>query len=95
MKPSTEIVSKAQEFVDIYRFPPHRPSPIYPTPQPDKPAAKCRKDVCLLPDCNCGGPDIPGNFFKIFLIKYELKFIFFNIQFGYTRASRLSLGFFS
>ncbi|OAD60533.1 hypothetical protein WN48_05050 [Eufriesea mexicana] len=60
LKPSTEIVSKAQEFVDIYRYPPTRPAPIYPTPQVDKPAAKCRKDVCLLPDCCCGGADIPG-----------------------------------
>ncbi|KAG6795950.1 hypothetical protein HZU73_08589 [Apis mellifera caucasica] len=60
LKPSTEIVSKAQEFVDIYRYPPSRPAPIYPTPQVDKPAAKCRKDVCLLPDCSCGGGDIPG-----------------------------------
>ncbi|XP_076281497.1 chitin deacetylase-like 5 isoform X2 [Lasioglossum baleicum] len=60
LKPSTEFVPKAQEFVDIYRHPPTRPSPIYPTPQVDKPAAKCRKDVCLLPDCSCGGIDIPG-----------------------------------
>ncbi|XP_011351604.1 uncharacterized protein LOC105287641 isoform X2 [Ooceraea biroi] len=60
LKPSTEIVSKAQEFIDIYRYPPSRPYPIYPTPQVDKPAAKCRKDVCLIPDCNCGGIDIPG-----------------------------------
>ncbi|XP_077273973.1 chitin deacetylase-like 5 isoform X2 [Temnothorax americanus] len=60
LKPSTEIVSKAQEFVDIYRYPPVRPAPIYPTPQVDKPAAKCRRDVCLLPDCSCGGSDIPG-----------------------------------
>ncbi|XP_008216281.1 uncharacterized protein LOC100120260 isoform X2 [Nasonia vitripennis] len=62
LKPSTEIVSKAQEFVDIYRYPPVRPAPIYPTPQVDKPAAKCRKDVCLLPDCSCGGADIPGDY---------------------------------
>ncbi|KAL6439511.1 hypothetical protein ACFW04_003963 [Cataglyphis niger] len=62
LKPSTEIVSKAQEFVDIYRHPPSRPATIYPTPQVDKPAAKCRKDVCLLPDCNCGGSDIPGDY---------------------------------
>ncbi|KAK9890274.1 hypothetical protein WA026_010382 [Henosepilachna vigintioctopunctata] len=61
LKPSTSIVSKAQEFVDIYRYPPRRPDPIYPQPQPDKTAAKCRKDVCLLPDCNCGGKDIPGD----------------------------------
>ncbi|XP_025264230.1 uncharacterized protein LOC105253057 isoform X3 [Camponotus floridanus] len=62
LKPSTEIVSKAQEFIDIYRYPPVRPATIYPTPQVDKPAAKCRKDVCLLPDCNCGGADIPGDY---------------------------------
>ncbi|XP_043272512.1 uncharacterized protein Cda5 isoform X2 [Venturia canescens] len=60
LKPSTAIVAKAQEYVDIYRYPPVRPGPIYPTPTVDKPAAKCRKDVCLLPDCNCGGTDIPG-----------------------------------
>ncbi|XP_011686448.1 PREDICTED: uncharacterized protein LOC105449142 [Wasmannia auropunctata] len=62
LKPSTEIVSKAQEFIDIYRYPPVRPAPIYPTPQVDKPAAKCRRDVCLLPDCSCGGADIPGDY---------------------------------
>ncbi|KAK3922979.1 Chitin deacetylase 8 [Frankliniella fusca] len=61
LKPSTAIVSKAQEFVDIYKFPPSRPESVYPTPTPDKSAAKCRKDVCLLPDCNCGGKDIPGD----------------------------------
>lgn len=37
-----------------------RPDPIYPTPTPDKTAAKCRKDVCQLPDCSCGGKEIPG-----------------------------------
>ncbi|XP_030748310.1 uncharacterized protein LOC115876616 isoform X2 [Sitophilus oryzae] len=61
LKPSTSIVSKAAEYVDVYRFPPTRPEPIYPQPQPDKTAAKCRKDVCLLPDCYCGGKDIPGD----------------------------------
>ncbi|CAH0562127.1 unnamed protein product [Brassicogethes aeneus] len=63
LKPSTSIVdrSRASEPVDIYRFPPRRPDPIYPQPQPDKTAAKCRKDVCLLPDCSCGGKEIPGN----------------------------------
>lgn len=60
LKPSGSIVSKASEFVDIYRFPPSRPEPLYPQPIPDKTAAKCRKDVCLLPDCYCGGRDIPG-----------------------------------
>ncbi|KRG02463.1 uncharacterized protein LOC6575548 isoform X11 [Drosophila mojavensis] len=60
LKPAGTIVSKAQEFVDIYKYPPSRPDPIYPQPTPDKTAAKCRKDVCLLPDCYCGGKDIPG-----------------------------------
>ncbi|XP_014246719.1 stress response protein nst1 isoform X2 [Cimex lectularius] len=61
LKPSTTVVGKASEYVDIYRYPPHRPSNVFPTPQVDKTAAKCRKDVCLLPDCSCGGKDIPGN----------------------------------
>lgn len=61
LKPSGSIVSKATEFVDIYRFPPSRPEPLYPQPTPDKTAARCRKDVCLLPDCSCGGKEIPGN----------------------------------
>lgn len=60
MKPSGAIVSKATEFKDIYQYPPTRPEPLYPQPIPDKTAAKCRKDVCLLPDCYCGGRDIPG-----------------------------------
>lgn len=66
MKPSQSIVSKAQEFVDIYRFPPTRPDPVYPQPTPDKTAARCRADVCLLPDCSCGGKEIPGKFFIFF-----------------------------
>ncbi|KAF2884032.1 hypothetical protein ILUMI_22150 [Ignelater luminosus] len=61
LKPSTSIVSKAAEYIDIYKYPPRRPTPIYPQPQPDKTAAKCRKDVCLLPDCSCGGKEIPGD----------------------------------
>ncbi|XP_055921158.1 uncharacterized protein LOC129952548 isoform X4 [Eupeodes corollae] len=61
LKPSGTIVSKAQEFVDIYKNPPSRPEPLYPQPTPDKTAAKCRKDVCLLPDCYCGGKEIPAD----------------------------------
>ncbi|XP_031337496.1 uncharacterized protein LOC116166626 isoform X7 [Photinus pyralis] len=61
LKPSTSVVAKAAEFIDIYKYPPRRPEPIYPQPLPDKTAAKCRKDVCLLPDCSCGGKEIPGD----------------------------------
>uniref|UniRef100_A0A0K8SHL0 Chitin-binding type-2 domain-containing protein n=2 Tax=Lygus hesperus TaxID=30085 RepID=A0A0K8SHL0_LYGHE len=60
LKPSTTVVGKASEYFDIYRYPPRRPDNVYPTPQVDKTAAKCRKDVCLIPDCSCGGKDIPG-----------------------------------
>lgn len=76
LKPSTEIVSKAQEFIDIYRYPPVRPAPIYPTPIVDKAAAKCRKDVCLLPDCNCGGTDIPGMYIYIYYSVIILHYTF-------------------
>ncbi|XP_075969190.1 chitin deacetylase-like 5 isoform X2 [Anticarsia gemmatalis] len=61
LKPSTAIVSENVKFSDIYTHPASRPAPVYPQPTPDKTAAKCRKDVCLLPDCYCGGKDIPGN----------------------------------
>nr|XP_032529041.1 uncharacterized protein LOC116779016 isoform X4 [Danaus plexippus plexippus] len=59
LKPSTAIVTKTVD-INIYAHPPSRPAPVYPQPTPDKTAAKCRKDVCLLPDCFCGGKDIPG-----------------------------------
>lgn len=54
------LESAQQHTVDIYRHAPSRPDTLYPQPIPDKTAAKCRRDVCLLPDCFCGGKDIPG-----------------------------------
>lgn len=57
------VLESASHFVDIYRHAPSRPDSLYPQPTPDKTAAKCRKDVCLLPDCYCGGKDIPGKIF--------------------------------
>lgn len=74
MKPSTAIVSKASEFIDIYRHPPSRPANLYATPIPDKSAAKCRKDVCLLPDCSCGGKEIPGMAYTRKIHKLPSKF---------------------
>lgn len=55
-----------------------RPDPIYPTPQPDKTAAKCRKDVCQLPDCSCGGKEIPGKFYTstIYLSIVIIAFVY-------------------
>lgn len=78
LKPSQTIVKDAQPFADIYRYPPSRPEPLYPQPTPDKTAAKCRKDVCLLPDCSCGGKDIPGNFHHIF--KFLIKTLAINAK---------------
>lgn len=69
LKPAAGFVSKASEYIDIYRFPPTRPDALYPQPTPDKTAAKCRKDVCLLPDCFCGGKDVPGMVFFLFIFK--------------------------
>lgn len=68
-------MSKAAEFIDIYKYPPRRADPIYPQPQPDKTAAKCRKDVCLLPDCSCGGKEIPGRFrYNSIFNQLQIKF---------------------
>lgn len=78
LKPSTAIVSKTSEGVDIYTNPPRRPAPVYPQPTPDKTAAKCRKDVCLLPDCFCGGKDIPG---KLCVFEFFHEFFVMFIEF--------------
>ncbi|XP_063859249.1 uncharacterized protein LOC135100273 isoform X6 [Scylla paramamosain] len=48
--------------IDIWRYPPRRPTPTRPHPTPDTKATKCDPKVCRLPDCYCGGGDIPGGF---------------------------------
>ncbi|XP_022243245.1 uncharacterized protein LOC106460759 [Limulus polyphemus] len=39
---------------------PSRPLPVYPTPTPLVAAGKCNPSTCLVPDCRCGGTDIPN-----------------------------------
>ncbi|XP_076053302.1 chitin deacetylase-like 5 isoform X8 [Oratosquilla oratoria] len=39
---------------------PQRPQSLYPRPPVDVKATKCDSKKCLLPDCFCGGKDIPG-----------------------------------
>ncbi|XP_076306731.1 uncharacterized protein LOC143223121 [Tachypleus tridentatus] len=39
---------------------PARPPPVHPTPQPYVVAETCNTNKCLLPDCRCGGSDVPG-----------------------------------
>ena len=41
---------------------PSRPVPLYQTPEPFSTATKCNEDNCRLPDCFCGGTEIPGIF---------------------------------
>ncbi|XP_069981947.1 uncharacterized protein Cda5 isoform X17 [Penaeus vannamei] len=41
---------------------PKRPAPVRPQPPVDTKATKCDPKVCVLPDCYCGGKDIPGGF---------------------------------
>ncbi|XP_071532571.1 chitin deacetylase 1 isoform X15 [Panulirus ornatus] len=38
---------------------PKRPAPVRPHPPADTKATKCDPKVCVLPDCYCGGKDIP------------------------------------
>ncbi|XP_063859383.1 uncharacterized protein LOC135100273 isoform X21 [Scylla paramamosain] len=40
---------------------PKRPTPTRPHPTPDTKATKCDPKVCRLPDCYCGGGDIPAD----------------------------------
>lgn len=42
--------------------PPYRPEPLFPTPTPLSSAQKCDPRKCKVPDCRCGGTDIPGEF---------------------------------
>jgi hypothetical protein len=61
LRPKSQIVTKPSLPVrDVYVDAPSRVSQIYQTPIPNTPATKCKRDVCLLPDCNCGGKEIPG-----------------------------------
>ena len=38
-----------------------RPKPLYAQPKALISAGKCEKRKCRLPDCRCGGSDIPGD----------------------------------
>lgn len=63
LKPVSDLVPSKQASepgIDIFKHPPKRLEPIFAQPIPDEPAAKCERDICRLPDCFCGGKDIPG-----------------------------------
>jgi len=53
---------KKDEILLDHRFRPERPSRQRPpTVRLGSEATRCDKSSCLLPDCRCGGQDIPGN----------------------------------
>ncbi|XP_076053301.1 chitin deacetylase-like 5 isoform X7 [Oratosquilla oratoria] len=60
LKPVSQVAPSAARPNDIWRFPPKRPQSLYPRPPVDVKATKCDSKKCLLPDCFCGGKDIPG-----------------------------------
>jgi hypothetical protein len=62
LKPASTLIKNSApvQIRDVYIDTPSRPVPIYSTPEPNTPATKCRRETCLIPDCNCGGKEIPG-----------------------------------
>jgi hypothetical protein len=65
LKPVSKLVPKKAEKapINIWNSIPQRPAPTYPQPAYNEPAGKCRPDVCLLPDCYCGGgKTVPGGY---------------------------------
>ncbi|CAL8113684.1 unnamed protein product [Orchesella dallaii] len=60
LKPKSQFKTQSAPVRDVYLDAPSRPENIYETPNPNTPATKCRKDLCVLPDCSCGGKEIPG-----------------------------------
>ncbi|XP_071532563.1 uncharacterized protein Cda5 isoform X8 [Panulirus ornatus] len=60
LKPVSVLAPSAPSVnIDIWRYPPRRPAPVRPHPPADTKATKCDPKVCVLPDCYCGGKDIP------------------------------------
>ena len=59
--------------------------PIFAQPTPDVTAAPCDNEICRLPDCFCGGKNIPGtayhtlelsnNLYINFQVIYILKIV--------------------
>ncbi|CAG0915709.1 unnamed protein product [Notodromas monacha] len=65
LKPVSKLVPKKvqQTPLNIWKSVPGRPAAVYPQPAYNEPATKCRPDVCLLPDCYCGGgKTVPGGY---------------------------------
>ncbi|XP_068231457.1 uncharacterized protein Cda5 isoform X8 [Palaemon carinicauda] len=59
LKP-VSVVAPTSPTIDIWKYPPQRYVPTRPQPPVDTKATKCDPKVCRLPDCYCGGKDVPG-----------------------------------
>ncbi|XP_066942889.1 nascent polypeptide-associated complex subunit alpha, muscle-specific form isoform X13 [Macrobrachium rosenbergii] len=58
LKP-VSVVAPTSPAIDIWKYPPQRAAPTRPQPPVDTKATKCDPKVCRLPDCYCGGKDVP------------------------------------
>ena len=55
------VSKKGEILLDLSQYPKKLPRQSAGGPQHGDPATKCDKARCILPDCRCGGPDIPAN----------------------------------
>ena len=57
----TKVVSNGEIRIDLDRYPQRLPRTRSGGARPGQSATRCDKRHCQLPDCHCGGPDLPGN----------------------------------
>ena len=66
LKPASRVLSSSKRKhrppINIWESIPQRPPALYPTPQVNRKAARCDPNICVLPDCYCGGRKNPGGF---------------------------------
>ncbi|XP_018015601.1 mucin-17 [Hyalella azteca] len=61
LKPVSEIVKNTDhQITNIWKYPARRPPPVYPQPPYNSLATACDRKLCRLPDCNCGGKEVPN-----------------------------------
>jgi len=57
-----EVNNDGEIWIDLHKYPQRLPrKSTGKVPQPGSSAKRCNKQHCHLPDCHCGGSDIPGN----------------------------------
>ena len=59
-----ELPANGEIHIDLSRYPQRLPRSrpaSGKSPSPGQSAGKCARQHCALPDCHCGGPEVPGN----------------------------------